>query len=202
MATVSRINGFRPVKSIAGGGFSGQVNTYFVPASDATPLFVGDLVTMAGDARSATGLPTVTRAGATSAVVGVVVGISFEGQGDVGNMPQVANLNTPTFRAASTDAYIMVADDPSLVLEAQATGTVLAADIGLNASPVVASGSTSTGNSAFAVDMATKAVTATLPLKLIGVKNSPDNAIGDAFVRVYVTINNHQHKGGTGTTGV
>jgi hypothetical protein len=199
MAGVSRINGFRPVKKMIGGGFAGQVNSYFVPSSDATPLFVGDFVKLAGDARSPSGVPTVTRAAATDAVCGVVVGISFEGIGDLMNIPNVSNLNTPIYRAASTNAYILVADDPNLVLEAQCTGTLATADIGLNVSPIVATGSLTAGTSAY---LSTKATTATLPLKLVGFPNRPDNNIGDAFVSAYVTINNHQYKGGTGTAGV
>lgn len=202
MASVSRINGFRPVKSLNGAPYSATINTYFVPSSDATALFVGDLVKLAGDARSPLGVPTVTRAGATDAIVGIVVGIAFEGVGDTQNVPPVNNLNTPVYRAASTNAYILVADDPNLVLEAQCTGTLGTADIGLNVSPVVATGSTSTGTSAFAIDLSTKATTATLPLKLIGFPSRPDNNIGDAYVSAYVTINNHQFKSGTGSAGV
>jgi hypothetical protein len=58
-----------------------------------------------------------------------------------------------------------------------------------------------TGNSGFAIDMTTKATTATLPLKLVGIKNSPDNSVTDTYVRALVTINNHVFKGGTGTSG-
>jgi predicted solute-binding protein len=118
------------------------------------------------------------------------------------NIPNVSNLNTPIYRAASTNAYILVADDPNLVLEAQCTGTLATADIGLNVSPIVATGSLTAGTSAYAIDLSTKATTATLPLKLVGFPNRPDNNIGDAFVSAYVTINNHQYKGGTGTAGV
>jgi hypothetical protein len=189
------------VKTAIGTAFVGTINTYFVPASDATALFVGDLVKLAGDARAASGVPTVTRAGATDQVLGVVVGIAFEGIGDVTNMPVVTNLNTPVYRAASTDAYILVADDPNLVLEAQVSGSIATADIGLNVSPLIAAGSTVTGNSGFAIDMTTKATTATLPLKLVGIKNSPDNSVTDTYVRALVTINNHVFKGGTGTSG-
>jgi hypothetical protein len=40
-------------------------------------------VKLAGDARAASGVPTVTRCGATDYACGVVVGISFEGVGDL-----------------------------------------------------------------------------------------------------------------------
>ena len=94
MSSVSRINGFRPVKTLVG-PYTGQANVYFVPASDATTIMVGDAVKLLGDARAASGVPTVTRvSGATDIPVGIVVGILFSGVGDVGNVPPVNNLNT------------------------------------------------------------------------------------------------------------
>jgi type III secretory pathway lipoprotein EscJ len=97
----------------------------------------------------------------------------------------------------------MVADDPSLIFEAQTIGAVLAtADIGLNAEVDVTAGSTTSGASGMSVDLSTKAATATLPLKIVGFPQRPDNNIGDAFTNVYVRINNHQLSAGTGSAGV
>jgi hypothetical protein len=104
MASVSRINGFRPVKLISG-ETDFAMETVFVPSTDSTVIMVGDAVKLLGDARAATGVPTVTRCGATDVPYGVVVGISFEGVGDLTNMPPVTDLNTPIYRVASTDRY-------------------------------------------------------------------------------------------------
>lgn len=205
MASVSRISGLRPVKTSSGAPYVGQANVYFVPSANADVIMVGDVVKLAGDSRSPTGVPTVARhaGGATEAAVGVVVGILYTGVGDAQNVPPVTDLNTPVYRRASTDRYLLVADDPTLVFEAQTMGaTLAAADIGLNAEVDVTAGSTSTGASGMAVDLSTKAVTATLPLKVVGFPYRPDNAIGDAFTNVYVRINNHQLAGGTGTAGI
>ena len=128
MASVSRINGFRLAKYLSGGGHNGQMETVFVPSTDATVIMPGDLVVLAGDARAATGVPTVTRATTTTGpVYGVVVGISFEGQGDVTNMPPVNDLNTPIYRRAPTDRYLTVCTDPNAVFEVQASQTGIAA---------------------------------------------------------------------------
>jgi hypothetical protein len=127
MASVSRINGFRPVKTMTGAAWNGQANLYFVSSGNGDTIMVGDAVKLAGDARAATGVPTVARCGATDIPVGVVVGISFEGSGDLTNMPPVNNLNTPIYRVASTDRYVLVADDPTLVYEVQYAGTSVAA---------------------------------------------------------------------------
>lgn len=203
MASVSRLNGFRPVKSVTGAAYTGEANMYFVPATDATVIMVGDLVKLAGDARAATGAPTVTRAVAGDQVLGVVVGIAFSGMGDVTNVPPVADLNTPVFRRTLTDRYVIVADDPNLILEGQLSTIAgfTTADIGLNVNYRATAGNVLSGASGFDVDIATKAVTATLPLKLYGFPNRPDNVVGDAFFSVYVTMNNHTNKGGTGTAG-
>lgn len=202
MSSVSRVNGFMPVKHITGAPYNGQTTVYFIPASDGTAVCAGDLVKLVGDARSASGAQHVTRAGASDAPVGVVVGFMFSGIGDTQNVPPVTNLDVPVYRAASTDRYVLVADSPDLVFEAQTSATLATADVGLNASPVVTAGSTTTGASGMAIDMATKATTATLPLKIIGFPARPDNAIGDTYTKAYVVINNHPFKGGTGTVGV
>lgn len=206
MASVSRLNGFRPVKFNTGAPYNGAASVYFVPASNADVIMVGDVVKLAGDSRSPTGVPTVARhaGGATEAAVGVVVGIIYSGMGDSQNVPPVTDINTPVYRRASTDRYLMVADDPNLIFEAQASasGSFTSVDVGLNAGVRATAGNTSTGSSGMDVDLGAKAATATLPLKIVGFPYRPDNNIGDSFVSLYVTINNHQYKGGTGTAGV
>ena len=68
MASVSRINGFRPVKHINGSAWNGQTEVCFVPSSDNSVIMVGDAVALAGDARAATGVPTVTRLASATGV--------------------------------------------------------------------------------------------------------------------------------------
>lgn len=205
MASVSRINGFSPVKYLTGSAYNGQANVYFVPSSNADVIMVGDVVKLAGDSRSPSGVQTVARhaGGATEAAVGVVVGILYTGMGDIQNVPPVTDLNTPVYRRASTDRYLLVADDPGLVFEVQTSGTTFAGvDIGLNCEIAATAGSTTSGSSGMTANLTNKNTTATTPLKLVGYPARPDNNIGDAFTRVYVTINNHQYKGGTGTAGI
>jgi hypothetical protein len=205
MSSVSRINGLRPVKMITGAPYNGQASLYFVPSSNSDVIMVGDVVKLAGDARSPTGVPTVARhaSGATEAAVGVVVGIVFSGVGDVQNMPPVNDLNTPVYRRASTDRYLLVADDPNLVFEGQTSGATFAtANVGLNCEIDATAGSTTSGASGMSIDLAALATTATLPLKVVGFPSRPDNNIGDTYTNAYVVINNHQYKGSTGTAGV
>lgn len=203
MSSVSRLNGFKPVKMLNSAAYNGQSTMYFIPASDSTVVMVGDLVKLLGSARSPTGVPTVTRAAASDAVVGVVVGFTFEGMGDTPNVPSVSDLNTPVYRRASTDRYVMVCDDPMVIFEVQASAnTIAVTDVGNNANFRATAGSTTTGASGFDLDVSTIATTATLPLKIVGFPYRVDNTMGDTYVSMYVKLNNHQYNSGTGTVGV
>ena len=207
MASVSRANGFRPVKTVLGAAYNGQSNVYFVPSTDSTVIMVGDAVKLAGDARAATGAPTVTRAGATDVPVGIVVGILFTGVGDTTNMPPVNDLNTPVYRRASTDRYLLVCDDPNVVYEVQYAGTSVAAatitaNVGLNGQFTTTAGSTASGASGMQLDSSGLATTATLPLKIVGFANRPDNIPGDVYFSYFVKLNGSTNSSGTGQAGV
>lgn len=208
MSSVSRINGFRPVKHITGSPWNGQANVYFVPSSDSSVIMVGDAVKLLGDARAATGVPTVTRvSGATDVPVGIVVGILFTGVGDLTNVPPVNDLNTPVYRRASTDRYLLVCDDPNVIYEVQYAGTsvvaaTITANVGLNGQFTTTAGSTTTGASGMQLDSAGLATTATLPLKIVGFPNRPDNIPGDTYFSYYVTLNSATLAHGTGSAGV
>jgi hypothetical protein len=204
MANVDRVNGFRPVKSGTGAPWNGQVNLYFIPASDGTAVFVGDLVKLHGSA-STDGYPTVIQSAANDVSVGVVVGFLPDnvtpGGVDNGRTP---NLDTPNHRTASTDRYVLVADDPGLIMEGQEDGVggaLAVTNIGQNVQVVVAAGSTVTGTSGMEVDSSTAATTSTHELRLVGFVNRPDNEIGSANAKVLVAFNKHQY-GSVGTTGI
>jgi len=207
MASVSRLNGFKPVKTISGAAWNGQTEVVFVPASDSSVIMVGDAVKLLGDARAATGAPTVTRvSGATDIAYGIVVGILYTGVGDAQNMPPVTDLNTPVYRRASTDRYLLVCNDPNVVYEAQYLTTSVAAatitaNVGLNGSWDLTAGNTSSGASGMSI-AALSATTATLPLKVVGFPNRPDNIPGDTYFSYYVKLNNTTNGTGTGQAGV
>ena len=207
MSSVNRLNGFRPVKTITGAPYNGQGEVVFVPASDSSVIMVGDAVKLLGDARAATGVPTVTRVSAgTDIALGVVVGILFTGVGDTINVPPVNDLNTPVYRRASTDRYLLVCTDPNVIYEAQyltqsVAAATITANVGLNGSWDVTAGSTSSGSSGMSI-AALSATTATLPLKVVGFPNRPDNIPGDQYFSYYVKLNNAQNGTGTGQAGV
>lgn len=200
MANVSRVNGFNPVKYLNGAAWNGQANLYFIPSTNGTATFVGDLVKLdtTGDTVAAggqaRGVQSVIQAAATNAVVGAIVGFFVD----------PTNLNTPQYRTASTGRYCWVADDPNILFEAQTSnGTLTAADVGLNANMAVAAGSTTTGSSGMTLDAGTAATAnPTFELKIMGFSQRVDNEVGNANAKVIVKLNNHQYSTGTGTAGV
>ena len=209
MANVSCINGFKPVKHVNGSPYNGQANIYFVSATDGTALFVGDPVKLAADG-NADGYPQVTKDTAGAAVLGVVVGvINTKFDPVTGRMSNGSvALDTPVYRPASTAQYVLVCDAPDVIYEVEAvTGanasySFAVADIGLNADLSTVAGSTVTGASGAALNMATALSTATLQFKIMGTVPRADNEPTGANTKVLVKINNAQLGAGTGTAGL
>ena len=211
MANTSRISGFRPVKHITGAPYNGQVNIYEVPAGESVPVFVGDLVKLSDSAATA-GVPAVEAVVAASSqitagpILGAVVGVlntkmdPLDGTMTAGSI----SLDTPQYRAASTKQYVLVADAPDLVFEAEADAAVAAASVGLNVG-IGASDHTTpllTGASPMYVYSTTApATTSTLPLQIVGVVKRVDNEINSAYNKVLVRINVHAF-GSVGVAGV
>lgn len=189
MANTSRVNGFRPVESF-GQTNQGRLGYYSVAAADATAIYIGDMVILDGSSDTA-GVASVTKATAAGALLGPVVGVSFD----------PTNLNTPQYRAASTAKYVYVADDPAAVFEVQASAALTPVDVGLNFNLSAGSGSTTTGLSGATLDATSVTTTTTAQFKLIGFSQRIDNASGTS-VKCLVKINNHVLNGGTGTQGI
>lgn len=104
---------------------------------------------------------------------------------------------------AASGADVLVADHPDQRFTCQGDDSTIDAqtDIGLNYDFVVGSASTTYRRSGMQVDASTQATTATLPLKLIGIDRSVDNALG-SYVKGIYRINNHQNGSSTGVAGV
>lgn len=212
MANISKINGFKAVKHVTGAPYNGQANIYGVASGDNTALFVGDVVKLAADANAA-GIQYVTAhaagvAGTGQPALGVVVGVINTKLDPVtGNMSSGSiALDTPVYRPASTEQYVLVADSPDLIYEVEATAagssySFALADVGQNANLFAGAGSTVTGTSAHSLNMSDKGTAATLPFKIVGVSKTVGNEVTGAATRVLVQINNHQFKS-VGTVGV
>jgi hypothetical protein len=180
MANVDSPYGLRPVRERDGSPYSGAANTYYVPSTDATALFIGDPVILAGSADVSGVAPTVTRAtaGATNRITGVVVGFQ----------PNPAFVPFG-YRPASTEMYVLVADDPFIEYAIQADiDGIAAAQIGLNANLTADAGSIATKRSGFFLDGTTPAADATFQLRILGLEPQINNEVG-AYANVLVRIN-------------
>lgn len=191
MANVDSPFGFKPVKHLNGSPWNGKYNIYYVPSTDNTAIYLGDLVTMSGTA-DATGMyPGVQQtAAADITIVGVAIGF--------GTTPDlIANPDAlgTRYRAAATARYVAVVDDPTVIFEAQedSVGENLAITaVGNNCDVAVTAGSATTGVSAMEIDSSDKVTTAQ-QLRIMRVVNRPDNALG-TNCKWEVMINEHIYK--------
>lgn len=201
MPNVSRINGFTVVGT-NGGGNNGKVNVYYV-ASAADEILRGDVIKLGGSA-DANGIPTADLCAAGDVPVGICVGILPNKYDPAGNMTSgsmLLDLPLVTQIAAAGSGYILVADDPHIEMEVEASnGTPTAADIGLNASHANGTRTASTITSPAYLDFATEAVTSTLNFQILGLVRRVDNEMG-ASARLRVRFNRHQYNT-VGTTGI
>lgn len=201
MANVSRINGFRVITS-QGAAAQGGVNVYYV-ASAADEILAGDVVKLGGTA-DANGIPTADLCGATDVPIGIVVGVLNSKYDPVGKMTtgsMVLDLPAVNQIAASGAGYILVADDPHVLLEVEAAnGTPVVTDIGLNASHANGTRTSATVTSPAYLDFGTEATTSTLNFQILGLVQRVDNEMG-ASARLRVRFNRHQYNS-VGTTGI
>jgi hypothetical protein len=179
MANSNTPRGFVPLRDAGSQPHNGGVEMFYVPASDASALYIGDPVIKNGSSDAA-GVAGVILATAGGAITGVVQGFMPDG-----------TTNMAGYRAASTAAYVLVNTDPDTLYEIQEDGVggqLAAADIGLNADFIVAAGNAYTKRSGVMLDTSTKATTATLPLKIVGLSPRPGNEFG-AYAKAAVKIN-------------
>lgn len=190
MANANTPFGLRPVQSLGHGNYTGSVRQFSVPSGDASAIYVGDLVKLAGTSQVIRDqiLPDIAIAASGDVFCGVVVGFLAE------------TRDSTLYRAASTQRIALVNCDPNALYEVQqgTGGTPLTAnDIGLNANISVVAGSTVTGLSGSVIDNTTEAATNTLDLKIVGMPSRVDNdygaavGTGAAASKFYVRINRH-----------
>ena len=180
MANADVKRGLVPVRMASGSVYNGACNKYYVPATNATPLYQGDPVILTGDA-DARGIAGVARSTATGALTGVIVG--FE---------PISERQTLGYLPTATEGYVLVADDRGLECEVQVDAAITSAVVGLNAGFTVVDGDPVYRRSLVVVDGASAAVTATLPVQIIGAAQREDNDAFDAggFAKILVRLNN------------
>lgn len=174
MANVDRPNGFRPYGELL------RVRPYYANGT----IYPGDLVKQEGGDNSSTqkGIAVVVASAGTDAVIGAAMSYAVEG------------------------GEVLIADHPDQLFKVQADDNSIAdgRDLGLNAELEPTAGDSTYKQSRMEVDASTKATTAALPIKILGLARGVVGQEGEygSFARLVVAINNHQLKGGTGTDGV
>jgi hypothetical protein len=194
MANGNSAQGLIPRRLRNGNPWDGPLRTYHVPSSNATALYVGDPVIISGTG-STNGYPdcVAATAGATNRITGVVVGF-------VPSAPFAPYKYLP----ASTDGYVLVADDPNILFEIQEDsvgGALAVTNIGQNCDLIAAAGSAYTGYSGWMLDSSTAATGATLQVRIIELQHRADNDIG-TNAKWLVAINLPTETGAAGSLGV
>lgn len=208
MANIDNPNGFKIMGTLSGSPWQGAVRQYTLDATHAA-LGVGDLVQMTAD-----GYPDILAAGETQ-MLGVVVAcyphVATEVNGKKGDSflsTGSLSLDIPAKNqiALNTAGVIAVCVAPDIILVAQEdadTTPLTLADIGLNVEIIGGGPNAATGLSDMEIDSSSAATTNTLPLRLLGLEQTPGNELASVAsaagrpqnARWLVTPANHTFKG-------
>jgi hypothetical protein len=193
--TVSAPYGLEPINSLDGKPYAGAIRQIPVAAGFATAIFNGDTVQINSDGYLIKS--TTTNSGA-------IVGVCLGGQYVNSAGQTVQGQYIPAGQSTSTNlAYAYVVDDQqalfkvAVVTSGTTMGTASRADVGSNVALVLNAGSTTTGNSAFAVTLTGAGTTATIPLRVIDVVPETATSAG-VYTELLVKINTHQYNNTTG----
>ena len=196
MANANIARGLIPYRRTTGEPFNAAGNIYYVPASVASNIFIGDPVTYLTNSADTQGIPGVTlaTAGSSNNILGAMIGIVSGGEPII---PVTRDLSI--YHPASTAAYILVSDDPDILYEVQENGAMVQGAPGRNVNLVAGTGSTITGYSGWMLNSSTINTTNTLQMKIIRGLEQADNTIGSTNAKWLCRINLNAL---TSTTGV
>jgi len=174
--------GFELIRNQSAGEFVGTTELYDIAAGHSTRLAIGDVVVITGTSNATTGRAGVDAAAQAAAITGVIE--SFAPDFDNESFNDAGGL------AASTGGTAQVIVDPNSLFEAEASATLDAVDVGLNAEAVITA-ATQTGGltiSNMEIDSATKATTSTLHFRIVKLlEGKTSGVLGD---RAIVRLNN------------
>jgi hypothetical protein len=193
--TVSAPYGLKPINSIDGKPYAGAFRQIPVAASFGTAIFFGDTVQIDSDGYLIK---------STSTNAGTIVGVCVGGQYVNSSGQTVEGQYIPASVSTTTNyAYAYVVDDQQALFKVAvvSSGTTMSTAgrtvVGTNLALVLNAGSTTTGNSAFAVTLTGAGTTSTIPIRVIDVV--PETATAaDTYTELLVKINAHQYNNTTG----
>ena len=183
MANVDAAFGLTPIRHLSGNGYS-RANKYTIASGLAENIFTGDAVILIAD-----GVLTPHTATEVNNI-GVFAGVSYTASDGSFVYSQYWPSGT-----VATNIIAYVYDDPYTVFKVQSAGTTAQTNIGNCADLVAGAGSTLTGQSGF--EMSGTMSNGTATCKILGVYESPDNALG-ANAIMEVLINEHLLKDSAG----
>ena len=203
MANTDRANGALPVGTLSGSPWQDSVQAFVLDGSHSA-IAVGDLVQMTAD-----GYLDVYAAGETG-FIGVMVGkvpagsttvLGKQGEHFLSADSPVLSGAAANQSAANATDMILVCTAPDAIFEMQEDGDtdpLELADVGANIEIINGGISATTGISGMELDSDTHNTTNTLPFRLLGLVQRPDNEYvsgGQAATRWLVTPANHSYSG-------
>lgn len=175
--------GLRPVKHGRGGTIRPFART--IAAAYNTALYAGAPVRL-----NTAGSIELAAAGNDEFILGVFSGVEYT---EPTGHRKVTNV-WPGAVTGATDIIAYVVEDPDVIYEIQGDGSLAAANIGQQANLVnPGNGSTVTGLSTAALAAST-ATAGNRQLSILAIAPGVDNAAGDDFTNVLVTIAQHQFR--------
>ena len=166
--------GLRPVGNL-GGTYNGSFRQYPVLSSYSTRICFGDVVKLV-DAGSTT---TIEKDAGTSSATPIA---NFLACRFIDVSTKQLTFSQQWSGAAHTEGMAYVCDDPNVLFEIQADGTVNDDDIAANAALVQGTSSAALGISRVSLDISTAANTASLPIRIVDFKGGFDgDEKGTAF---------------------
>ena len=190
MANVDKAFGMRPLGNLSASGSQKQFG-YEIADNQTGAIYQGDLVTVYD------GYLVQFNPATHTAAVGVFNGCNYIDP--TTGKPTWKNYYPGSVNITQGKIVADVIDDPNQLFIIQNDGTSAAANYGKNADVVMGTGSTTTGVSGMELDTSTIAKTAALNVKIVGLWDVPNNAVGENAV-VVVKINEHLY-GSAGVAG-
>ena len=193
MASTAAPYGFKPVNLVGGQPYAGSTRLIKIASGYGSNLYNGQIVSIV----AAGTVELVTTNGDNSTpfpagTIGVFVGCSYT---DPNTKQKLFAQYWPSGTVAS-DAVAYVVDDPDVLLQVQADGSMAQATLGSNAHLAAvqstSTGSTVTGNSNTALD-ATVNTTSGFAFRVVDFVDAPGSAVGDAYTDVLVKFNPDAH---------
>lgn len=180
MANPNTPRGLVPVMHFDGRHYNASGSLYWIPASNASNIFIGDPVIVTGNG-DANGVPSIqlATAGTSNYITGVIQSI-VPGGGP--NLPELAiTRDMPVYVPSGVGIYVNVCDDPTVLFEIQEDsvgGALTATACSANGNLVSGSGNAQYGTSGWQLQSSSVATTNTLQLRIIRAVQRTDNLLG------------------------